>query len=439
MLKKRLFTVFIFVLAMSLVIAGCGSNQAANEALQDALSKSAAIKSASFNGQVELKIDLSNELQSTLTADDEIILNMLKNATLSYTGNYQLEPFQAEVMLTAALPFEGIEMKFDVPVLMTSEKMWIKIPSLPGLNLDGVTGSFVEIDLKQFAEESGETLPLSSEAMQASTKLSNEVYGVFFKHFDETYFKNVDVPNGVNAKKAVEFTITQDQLKNVITLFVEKVMPEVLDILAKPEYASITGGTISADMLAQAKEELTVNSAELDEAINEISQVLNSLTLSAIFGIDNNGFVNYQSMKLSGNITNPDQPGTISFTVNMTQNMSKINESVTFENSFPPANVIPYEELMPFGMYDDFDYDYDYDYDADYEDEDFMDSELIALYEQMFIQDWFIYNEDIINELYETDPEFALDMEDPEIIKALISDPDFRAEFFAYYGVELVE
>lgn len=443
MFKKRLFTVFVFILAMALLVSGCGSNKSASEMLQEAFIKTNEIKSASFDGIVDLNFEQSGELQSIMTFDEQMVFNILKNATLSYKGSYQLDPFQAEVILTAALPFEGIEMKFEVPILMNSEKLWFKIPSIPGLDFGEFSGSFLEMDLKQLAEESGETLPFSTETMQLLMQLSNETYGVFFKHFDESYFKNVDVPSGVNAKNAVEFTITQDQLKNVITLFVEKVMPDLLDILAKPEYDALTGG-VTAEMLAQAKEELTVSPDELDETINEISQICNNLTMTNVMGIDKNGYISYQSMDISGKMTNPNEPGSLSFTITFTQNLTKINETVTFENHFPPENVIPFNDLMYMGMgafddFGDFDYDYDYDYDYSY-DEDFdYDYELLSLYEQMFNQDWFINNEEIINELYELDYDFAMNMEDPEFVALLINDPAFRAEFFANYGIELVE
>ncbi len=444
MFKKRvLLTALIMILTMAL-IAGCGtgSKKAANQLLQDSFIKASEIKSASIDGVIELDLELSNDLLDALAPDEKMILESIKNAKISYKGNYQLDPIQYELTFSVDIPFDGMKMQFDVPMLMTADKAWIKIPSLPVPGMDQFAGKFLELDFNQLAELSGETVPTMGENIQAYTKLSNDITPVFFKHFEESYFSKVDVKNltltnNAVAKEAVEFKITQEQLKPLITTFVEKVLPDMLEIMSKEEYAKLLG--LTPEMVAEAKQELTVTPAELDEVLADIEKVLSNLTVSAIFAIDKDGFMPQQSISITGTITAPDEPGTVKFNLKMVANSSKINEKVTFENSFPPSPVIPFEELMYMGMGMGFEDEFG---DMDWSEEDFtsdFDAEVFALHEELFAQPWFIANEELIDELANNDMEFYFDLMDAEVLRSLIDDAEYRVEFFAYYGVELVE
>lgn len=459
MFKKRvLLTALILVLAMSLV-AGCGlgGKKNANELLQDALVKSGDVKSAAIDGEISLNLDLSADMLAEMDASEKMVLDVLKNAKINYKGNYQLDPLQMELILSADIPFDGMKMHFDVPILINKDKMWVKIPSLPFPGFESFVGKFIELDFNEMAALSGEQIPNMSQSTAATTKFTKEVTPILIKHFDTNYFSTVDVkslslPDGVAAKNAVEFKITQDQLKAVITTFVEKVMPELFDLMAKPEYQELFG--LTPAMVAEAKQELNVSAAELDEMMAEMNSVLSNFTISALFAIDKNGFIPQQKITISGVAKNPDEPGTVNFALNMTTNTKKINEQPQFENSFPPADTIPFQQLLMgsmmgfgdfYGDFDDFDFD-DFDFDDfdfddfDYDDQgdyDYGDDELDLLYEIMFAQPWFMQNEAAIDELYETDLEFALDLEDIDVIRALIYDDGYRAEFFAYYGIKL--
>lgn len=436
--------VLILVLAMAL-IAGCGmtNKKTANQMLQDAFVKSSELKSASIDGFMELNLELSDDLLATLGPDEQMIIETIKNTKISYRGNYQLAPQQAEIILSADVPFGDLKMNIELPILMLEEKIWIKVPSLPIPGMDAFAGKFIEMDLKQLAEQSGEPIPNLSDNIQAYTKFSNEVTPVFFKHFDETYFNKIDVKNlslssNANVKDAVEFKIAQNQLKPFITTVVEKVMPEMFDIMAKDEYQKLFG--LTPDMVAEAKKELTVSPTDLDEAMAEMEKVLSNFFISAIFAIDKNGFMPQQTYTIASDFKNPEGPGTGSFKLNVIMNTTKINEKVTFENSFPPSPVIPFEELlgMGMGMMDDPFADTDWSED-DFAMEESDDDELFALYDELFNQSWFIANEAAIDDLTSVNMEFTMELMNPDVIRALIDDADFRAEFFQTYGLQLEE
>lgn len=439
MLRKRvLLSALIMILAVVLA-TGCGvGKKGANQLLQDAILKANEIKSAAIDGVIELDLDLSSEVLSLMGPEEQMIIETIKNAKIAYKGSYQLDPMQYEITLSANIPFDGMNMNFDVPILVTNDKAWIKFPSLPVPGFEQFYGKFIELDFKQLAELSGEPAVNFAESTEGYTKFSKEVTPVFFKHFEESYFskvdgKNLTLANNAVAKEAVEFKITQEQLKPFITTVVEKVLPEMFDIMAKEEYQKLFN--LTPDMVAEAKKELVLSPADLDEALADMDKVLSNLTISAIFAIDKDGFMPQQKIAISGTVKSPDEPGTVNFTLKMVANSSKINEPATFENSFPPADVIPLEQLMLMGMSDPF-------ADVDWDEEDFsseLDAEVELLYEELFVQPWFIANQDVINELYMNDEEFFLDLLDTEVLRGLIDDADFRKEFFEYYGVELVE
>lgn len=447
--KRVLLSALVIILTMA-IITGCGfGKKTANQVLQDALLKTSEMKSAAIDGVIELDLDLSSEVLSSLGPEEQMILETIKNAKITYKGSYQVDPMQYEIIVSADIPFSGMKMQFDIPILITADKMWIKIPSLPVPGMDQLADKFIEFDFEQLAELSGDPAFSYGVNSEVYAKFSQEVIPVFFKHFEESYFNKVDVKtltlaNNATAKDAVELKITQDNLKPFIKIAIEKVMPEMFDIMAKDEYQKLFN--LNAEMIAEAKKELTVSSADLDEMLTEIEKTISNLTISTIFAIDKNGFMPQQTVSISGTANIPELSGAINFNLKVIANSSKINETLTFENSFPPSNIIPFEELMYMGMdlvgdpYADNGFGYEGDPADDLEDE-FWDAnlELIALYEEMALQEWFTKNSEVIDLLIMTNYDFISDFSDPEILRLLIDDADFRAKFFASYEIELKE
>ena len=111
------------------------------------------------------------------------VINMLKSAELSWTGAYRADPRLIEVNLQLALKGD-LAITFNVPILMTEKKTWIKIPNIPMLPIpEDIIGKFLELDLDELAEQAGQTMPTTDIAK--SQKLVNDVTGIVFKHIDE--------------------------------------------------------------------------------------------------------------------------------------------------------------------------------------------------------------------------------------------------------------
>lgn len=452
MFKKRvLLSALVLILAMAL-LAGCGSasKKTANELLQEALIKSTEIKSASIDGTITLNLDVSDDVLADLGPEGMMVFDAIKNAKISYRGNYQLEPQpKYEITLSLDVKFDGLTFQFDVPILVEGEKVWVKIPNIPNMGLDGLAGKFIELDLKELAAMSGEELPsFDQNNLQANTKFAQELVPILFKHLDETYFYKVDpktlaLPEGLSASNAVEFRINQDQLRAFIPVFVEKILPEMLDVLSKPEYQQLSG--LTPDMVAELKQDLTISKEEFNQGMNELDRVINNFNISGLFVIDKKGFMPQNTYTVSGDLRNPEGEGHIKFNMKMVANTSKINEPAVFENQFPPTDTISFEQLimmmMGFGMGEDIyggldGWDND---DSDYATEDVDYEVLDALYEELSYYDWYNNNFDAILELYNNDDEFFADFQNPEVLRMLIDNQSYREDFFAYYGLEIIE
>jgi hypothetical protein len=442
MLKKRFFSLFlILVLAIS-VVSGCGTkdNKAASEILQDAFNKSFEMKSYSFDGTMQLNLDIPQELLDTATQDEQMGIEILKNAKLNFKGAYQEDPLQMELILSMDLPIGDMKTSIEVPMLMNEKSMWVKFPNLPIPGTEAFAGKFVEFNFDELAQLSGQ--PISENYIKQEKKFTREIISIFFKHFEESYFTKIDVdslslPDGIDAENAVEFKITQDKVRPFVTTLVEKVLPEIIDIMAKEEYKDLLG--ISPEMAEQAKQDLSSSKSQLDEGLAEYEKAVKSTNISIKTAVNKDGFAVHNAIHISGDFADPESSLTLKVGIDAAFNTSNINKKPSFVNSIPPAadQVIPFQELMFMGM-GALEGSDSSDAGTDTELVDEESSELFDLQMELYAQPWFYENPDI-TALIESNEEFLQSLEDPEVVRALLDDQAYRAEFFASFGVEVSE
>jgi len=438
MLKRKVWiTILTMILALA-VASGCGNadKRTSSEIMQDALIKSGEVKSSTFEGQFQLNLELSDEVKNGLSEDELMGLNMLQNAKISYKGSTQADPLQSEITLSTDLPIGDLQTHLEVPMLLTEKKMWIKVPNLPGVG--EYAGKFVELDFEKLSELSGEPVaPVIDPAKQQ--QLNKDVVSLLFKHLDHSYFSKVDVksldlPDNVKVENAIEFKVTQEQFGPLLTVFVDKILPEFFDLMAKPEYKDIFG--IPTEEIEEAKKAVSNSKSDIDDFVTELNNNASNTLLTLTTAIDKDGFSRQNLFKLSTEIKNPDGEGTIKIDLNAVHNTTTVNQSVSFENTFPPAEdqVVPFETLMMglSGMTGDLSLDEGADA---YQ---FTDEE-IDVWNEMATQPWFINNAEAISNKLTTDEDFVNELNDPELVRALIDDADFRQEFFGKYGIEIVE
>ncbi|AIQ10673.1 hypothetical protein [Paenibacillus durus] len=354
MFKKWGLSAAAMLLAAAVVLPGCGSKQQEpKEALQGAASKMATMTSYEMKSKVvinNLTIDASTEASDAMTTQ---VLSMLKNAEITVDGVYQADPMQTE--LTLVLNLKGdMAMSFTVPMVMTAEKLYVKIPSIPFLPIpENIVGKFVMLDLKKLAEQEGAEFNPGMLDTQKTQKLSNEILSALLAEYDESkYFKDIDakdakLPEGVDAKQVIQFQITNDNVKEATTIFVNNVLPKILDILSKEEYKSAL--QIDQKQLDEVKSELQngEKKAEFDKELAKLDQYLTINQFNFNTAINKDDFPVYQDLTVDVNVNNPDDGTKVGLSLTGSTQYSKINEKPTFKIGIPQGdNVITEEELQ---------------------------------------------------------------------------------------------
>lgn len=352
MIKKWGLSAAALLLTAAVILPGCGSKQEApKEAVKSAASKMTTMSSYEMKSKFTIN-DLTIETTEAEDAMTSQVLSMLKNADITIDGVYQAEPMQTE--LTMVLNLKGdMSMSFNVPMVMTTEKLYVKIPSIPFLPLpESITQKFVEIDLKQLAEQEGTEFNPSTMDTQKMQKLSNEVVDAVLAEYDEEkYFNDIDpkdanLPLGLDAKQVVQFQVTNDNVKEAISILVNNALPKIIDIVSKEEYKDML--QISDTDLANAKEEITSGEtkAELDKSLADLDKYLTVNQFYYNTAINKDGFPVYQDLLMDIKVSDPEEGTNVGFSVNGTGQYSKINEKAEFKIGIPQGDdVITMDEL----------------------------------------------------------------------------------------------
>ncbi|KAA9004657.1 hypothetical protein F4V43_10790 [Paenibacillus spiritus] len=351
MFKKWGLSAAALLLTTAVVLPGCGKKEEPKEALQQSASKVAAMESYGLTSKLvinNLTIDTPNE-----DADMTQVLSMLKNAELSVTGVYQAKPMQTE--MTMVLNLKGdMAMSFTVPMVMTTEKMFVKIPSIPFLPLpETVVGKFLELDLKELAEQEGAEFNPATMDTKKTQELSNEVMTTLLDQYDQKkYFKDISVkdanlPEGVDARQVVQFQVTNDNVKEAITILVNDALPKIIDILSKEEYRNML--QIDQKDLDQAKSEIQSGEtrSELDKGLADLHKYLTVNKFVVNTAIDKKDYPVYQDVDMDINMNNPDDNTKIGLSMKASNHYSKINEKPVFQYGIPSGDeVITQDQLM---------------------------------------------------------------------------------------------
>ncbi|MNO29336.1 hypothetical protein D3C76_192470 [compost metagenome] len=355
MKKKWGLSAAALLLTAAVILPGCANKeQAPKEAL-----KSAAIKATTLNSYEMKSKFVINNLAIDAPANGESdastaqVLSMLKNADVTIDGVYQADPMQTE--MTMVLNLKGdMTMSFTIPMVMTPEKMYIKVPSIPFLPLpETVVGKFVELDLKELAEQGGTEWNPGAVDTQKVQKLVNEVVSTLLGEYeDKEYFndikpKDAALPEGVEAKQVVQFNVTNDNVKEALTILANNALPKIIDIVGKPEYKEML--KIDDADLAKAKEELQSSEtrAEFDKDLADLGTYLTINKFQLNTAINKDDFPVYQDLLMDIKVKDPDKGENVSLSLTASNQYSKINEKQTFKIGIPQGDsVITMEQLQ---------------------------------------------------------------------------------------------
>ncbi|MCQ4088912.1 DUF6612 family protein [Saccharibacillus sp. JS10] len=355
-MNKKLFGSFsALALTGALVLSGCGSNAANPAATKAEESPKALLKSsvASASQMTSYQMDSNftiNELTVTVppssmdsTSVNQVV-SMLKGAEFNVKTVYQGDPMQAEMNLEVKLKGD-MEMTIKLPIVMTKEKMYIKVPNIALLPLpQSIVGKFIEIDMKELAAQQGAEFNEAMLDPKNSQKLSSDLSAAVLDSFDEgKYFKKVAVgdaglPEGVTAEDVVRFEVTNDNVKDAITTLVNVALPKVIETLDTPEYREMLG--LTEQDLQDAKSELsTTDNEQMNKDLDELKNYLTVNTFQLDTALNKDKFPIHQKMVVDVNFTDAesDTSGKMSMTGSSTY--SKVNEAQTFEVGVPTETI----------------------------------------------------------------------------------------------------
>ncbi|MFC5402257.1 hypothetical protein [Cohnella soli] len=345
--RKMGFAIVAVLLSVALVLSGCTKSKSPKDALQASMSKSTEIKSYNFKGSLKIEnLDIPESDTSDQSAAQ--VANMLKNAEVSWTGAYKSDPMMLELNLKLAMQGD-LAVTFSIPIIMTQEKVWVKVPNIPMLPIpEEVVGKFVELDLKKLAEDAGQEMP--SLDIGKSQQFGNDLMGIIFKHIDEKQYlsdvkaKDAGIPDSVDVKQVVQLHVDQSQIEPFVNTVIEKIVPDVFDLLSKnEEYRKLLN--VTQEDLDKAKKEIAdTDKNEIKTSLEDMKKELKKLDIKANIGIDKKEYPVYTDATISAKIESEEMTGGV--TIRIVSEMSNVNKEVKFENPIPSGdNVITTDKL----------------------------------------------------------------------------------------------
>ncbi|AFH65633.1 DUF6612 family protein [Paenibacillus caseinilyticus] len=336
----------VTLLGTSLLVSGCGKELPPKQALETAYANASNMKSTDFDLSMSMSLDMP---QDVLDNDPGMaaVANMLKNFEVKAKGTYQMDPMQAEMTVEAQLKGD-MQMNISLPLVMTQEKMWVKVPNIPMLPIPkDVVGKFIELDMKELSEQSGGTFNTDAANIQKQQQLGQELMKVVVTSFDENTFlskldaKAYKLADQSQPKQVVKFAVTNENLEAAVNTVIEKVAPQVLDLLASDKYAGVA--QLTKEEVEEAKKELAAqDKSELKQGLDEMKKELQINELSVITGIDKKDFPALMELNADIGFTQDNQP--IKAGIKATTTYSRINEPAEFKLGIP-KDTITLEEL----------------------------------------------------------------------------------------------
>lgn len=308
-----------------------------------------AIETYEYKGSMNFGIQLPEELLQD--PNSAMLAEMLGNIKVDIAGTYQKDPMLMEATVDLTLSGE-VATTFSIPMVITAEKMWLKLPQTPLAPLpEELDGKFIEFDFKEMAElaeQEGQPMYFGGTDLEAQQDFVLALNNLFFDHFANQFYKVVEndaieVPSGIDVQKVVKFELKNESLKPFIDTFFNGFLPQALELLEDPKYAGALGLTAEdIEMVKQAIAEVNVN---VDEIAGEINKVLKINTFDEHIVINKDNFIAYDLLNLDLDFTVEGQ--TFGFLFDYDFGKSKINEKVEFSIGIPKeADVISFQELM---------------------------------------------------------------------------------------------
>ncbi|QAY67398.1 hypothetical protein [Paenibacillus protaetiae] len=327
--NKRLFVGLAS--AALLVLSGCKDSGSAKDALQKAMEHT--YSAASYSMQADLTVN-QLALPEQQSAQASAIASLLKGGSIHMDAQYEQEPKRTDMNVEVEL---AAGVKLQLPVIMTEDKLYVKLPSIPLLPLPGtVTGKYIEMDYAAGADAaSGASMnPAVTQA------LVQDASRLLVKDMDaKSFFKNVDMkdaslPDGVKADQVVQFRITPDNQAEAVEAVSDKLLPDLAALLMKhDEYREALH--IDKNKLEQWKNSLAADPKGAAGKLNKRLHIEELSVTTAIYKDD----LAYQSVIINVQLVNPKTNDTFKLDTQLDLSYSGINEKKPFKEALPSDTI----------------------------------------------------------------------------------------------------
>lgn len=327
------------------------------------------LSSYEFEGTVNFGLEFPQV--EGLTEEDMAFFTMFEDINVDFKGVYQKDPLQLEMDMTLKLdgPFP---MNVNVPVVMTDEKMWVKVPEIPlAPTPEEFKDKFIELDFAELTAVAGQPAGMPVMDIQLQQKLNEALFDAFFNHFGAEFYEEVSkdalqVPTGVEVDKVIKFEVTKEEFTPFVQKLFNKLLPELVTLLENPEYANALG--LTAEDIQLVKEGLAEASVEINAVAGEISQYVNVNEFTEYIAVDPEKYIVYDVLNLDIDITAEGEE--LGFKFGYKFGKSKVNEAPNFVIGIPKeADVIKFEDLFQF--------------DAEFSDEEYIFEEEYVVEEEV--------------------------------------------------------
>lgn len=317
--------------------------------MKQAVAASAEMESYRFDGNMRLQLTLPEETSDPAQAQ---IMHFLKNLEIRMDGVYQQEPMQSEMNLHFVLKGD-MSFNLTLPLVMTTDKMWVKIPQIPFYPLpDQLTGKYLELDYAKMQEMSDSSqVPVNVQAMdiKKQQELGLKLVEILIKHYEEMdYFTLVDLqeaglPDNVAAENVLQFELLNDDLDQAVTTLVTSALPEILEELSKPEWSDLI--QMDPSELDQIKKDFGKNTEQFQQEWDQMKEQFDLDHFRIKMALDKQDFVIYQATDAQFSVGKNEEK--VGVALHMEVHTTDINQTPEFEIGIPDeADTVTMEEAV---------------------------------------------------------------------------------------------
>jgi hypothetical protein len=343
-MKKNFSIALTLFLSIALLMSGC-VQLSAKERLSKAFIKTSDMASFKFSATVGIGVDLP----ASLSEENPMvggIYAMFKDFEIKLDGIYQKDPQQME--MTLAISTKGdTSMTINVPMVVTKDKAWIKVPSIPFFPIpEDKVGKFVEIDLAKYNEEAAAANSLNLDLIK---EFATKLLGIVVDGYGTDTFtslvdsKEAGIPDSANVKYAAQVQLTNENIEEAITILLNDVAPKILTLASDKKW--MDAFKIKQTDLDQAKTQLDEAKKDVKTSLVEVKKDLDIKSMKIITGIDKDDYITHQSFKADVVVNqNGEKMG---LRINLTENLTDINKKAEFVIGIPAKDqTIAADELM---------------------------------------------------------------------------------------------